>query len=217
MEIKITHISINKEYQLSKLLQVDDNPFTQFEKWFQEACAVMPLHLSNAMTLATLSKDLQPSARVVLLKEFNTDGFVFYTNYLSKKGREIIENPKVALLFWWEALERQVRIEGIAKKIDAEHSDFYFASRPKTSQIAATISQQSQELVNVEFLQTTYESVAKQYTDAETQVPRPEHWGGYVVIPRAFEYWQGRENRLHDRFQYNLLPSGKWKITRLFP
>ncbi len=197
-------------------MQVEDNPFAQFEKWFQEACAAMPLHLVNAMTLATVSTDREPTARIVLLKEFNEDGFVFYTNYLSKKSQDIAENSSVALLFWWETLEGEL-IKGAAKKISTQHSDHYFASRPKTSQIAATISQQSQELPNVEFLQTAYEAAAKQYPNAETQVPRPEHWGGYVVIPHTFEYWQGRENRFHDRFQYTLLPSSKWKITRLFP
>ncbi len=199
------------------MLQVDENPFLQFETWFQEARAAMPSHLVNAMTLATVSADNQPSSRIVLLKEYDEHGFVFYTNYHSRKGNHILENPKVALSFWWETLERQVRIEGTAEKVASDRSDLYFASRPKTSQIAASISQQSKHLPSLEFLQTSFESTVKKYQDAERVVPRPENWGGFLVRPHALEFWQGRENRLHDRFLYTLNNQKKWEISRLFP
>jgi pyridoxamine 5'-phosphate oxidase len=198
------------------LAQVDPDPLVQFDRWFQEACAAMPVNLANSMVLATAGANHQPSARIVLLKEYSAQGFIFYSNYQSRKGREIAENPHVALLFWWEALERQVRIEGKIKKLSAEKSTEYFHTRPRGAQIAALISQQSQPLPDLAAFQNHYQQRCQQYAE-ETTIPRPEHWGGYLVLPEHFEFWQGRENRLHDRFQYNKNPNGQWAITRLFP
>ncbi len=201
---------------MSQLLHVDPNPYVQFEQWFNEACELMPAKLVNAMTLATVSSDNKPSARIVLLKEFDERGFTFFTNYHSQKGLHIAYNPNVSLSFWWEKLERQVRIEGQVEKISPESSDLYFQSRPKNSQIAAIASQQSQVLLKVEELQSHYQHLISEFAAADSLVPRPPHWGGYLVKPERFEFWQGRENRLHDRFYYSL-DNGQWRITRLFP
>lgn len=198
-------------------MQVDPDPLVQFDAWFKQACEVMPTGIANAMTLATISPDNQPSARIVLLKEFNEHGFIFFTNYQSQKGQHISHNPKVCLLFWWECLERQVRIEGQASALSAELSDNYFQTRPKNSQVAAIASQQSQVLAHVEDLQLRYQNLLAEYASADTLVPRPPQWGGYIVKPEKFEYWQGRENRLHDRFQYTLNAKHNWQINRLFP
>ena len=176
----------------------------------------MPVNLVNSMVLATVSADYQPSARIVLLKEYNTDGFIFYSNYHSRKGQEIARNPQAALLFWWEALERQVRIEGKVQKLSAEKSTEYFHTRPRAAQIAALASRQSQPLLDLAEFQNNYQSLSQQYAE-EPSIPRPEHWGGYLVEPEYFEFWQGRESRLHDRFQYRKNPSNHWTITRLFP
>ena len=177
----------------------------------------MSTELVNSMVLTTVSSSCKPSSRMVLLKEYSHSGFTFYTNYESRKGLEIAENPAVSLLFWWEALERQIRIEGTARKISATQSEEYFHSRPKTSQIAATVSRQSQPLPNAEDLQTHFKNLCAEFADAETIVPRPPHWGGYTVTPERFEFWQGRVNRLHDRFEYVRDSAGNWKITRLYP
>jgi len=210
-------ININKEYLRSRLFEVNPNPYIQFQEWFREACEAMPSHLVNCMVLATCSEAKQPSARIVLLKEYNEQGFIFHTNYQSRKGLEITANSAVSLLFWWELLERQVRIDGFAEKIPAEASDDYFRSRPKTSQIAALASSQSQKLAHVEDLQEKYQKLSAEYASAESIVPRPPHWGGYIVKPQRFEFWQGRENRLHDRFEYTPEPENHWAINRLFP
>jgi len=207
----------NKEYRLGQLLQVDPDPFVQFDQWFHQAGEAMPADMVNSMVLATVSPDRQPSARVVLLKEYSPAGFVFYTNYSSRKGNDIAHNPAVSLLFWWEALERQVRIEGQAKKISAEQSERYFHTRPKSSQLATLVSKQSQVLTSREALQNQFDTVCQQYAGAELTIHRPDYWGGYIVQPERFEYWQGRENRLHDRFQYTRLPANHWQIVRLFP
>lgn len=177
----------------------------------------MPVNLVNSMVLATASLTHHPSARIVLLKEYTAEGFIFYTNYQSRKGQEIAENPQVSLLFWWEALERQVRIEGKVVKITAEKSAEYFRTRPRGSQIAAVLSHQSQNLTDLAEFQHHYQKLCRQYASAESVIPYPPHWGGYLVKPHRYEYWQGRENRLHDRFQYNLDSSGRWVISRLFP
>jgi pyridoxamine 5'-phosphate oxidase len=196
---------------------VDENPFVQFDIWFQEACQIMPAKLVNAMTLSTVSSNNHPSSRIVLLKEYTAEGFIFYTNYQSRKGIEIEQNPSVSLLFWWEALERQVRIEGEVQKLSEEQSQYYFQTRPKSSQIAALISRQSQPLENFEQFQEEFKRLSSEYADAEKIIHRPTHWGGYLVQPQRFEYWQGRESRLHDRFEYQRLKSNQWKISRLFP
>lgn len=211
------YVKINKEYRLSQLLKVDPDPFQQFDQWFREACTAIPASLANGMVLATVSADNKPSTRIVLLKEYDSHGFVFYTNYHSQKGLEIAHNSAVSLLFWWEALERQVRIEGRARKISGQQSEQYFHSRPKNSQIAAVVSQQSQPLQQVEDLQNQFQQLCALYASAETIVPHPAHWGGYLVEPEKFEFWQGRENRLHDRFQYTRTAENQWQIGRLFP
>ena len=177
----------------------------------------MSTELVNSMVLTTVSSSCKPSSRMVLLKEYSPSGLTFYTNYESRKGLEIAGNPAVSLLFWWEALERQIRIEGTARKISATQSEEYFHSRPKTSQIAATVSRQSQPLLNAQDLQTHFKNLCAEFADAETTVPRPPHWGGYTVIPERFEFWQGRVNRLHDRFEYVRDSAENWKITRLYP
>lgn len=176
----------------------------------------MPSRLVNAMVLSTVSKDHKPSSRVVLLKEWNSNGFIFYTNYQSQKGMDIQDNPWVSLLFWWEDMERQVCIEGVAERLSTEESNRYFQTRPKASQIAACASQQSRELPQLEDLEKQVEKLQMEYADEHAVVPRPEHWGGYIVKPERFEYWQGRESRLHDRFQYTRSQE-KWRISRLYP
>lgn len=169
------------------------------------------------MVLGTVSADCRPSTRIVLLKDYDHSGFTFYTNYDSRKGIEITHNPAVSLLFWWEALERQVRIEGVAQKISAAQSALYFHSRPKNSQLAALASQQSQPLHDLAELQTRYQHLCTQYARVDAIVPCPDYWGGYLVTPERLEYWQGGENRLHDRFQYTRQSSGKWDIIRQYP
>ncbi|MBS0352078.1 MAG: pyridoxamine 5'-phosphate oxidase [Proteobacteria bacterium] len=207
---------MDRQYLYGRLDQVASDPFDQFDIWFNQACMDMPLKLVNSMVLATTSNNF-PSARVVLLKEYSPEGLVFYTNYLSRKGCEISENPNVSLLFWWEAHERQVRIEGIAEKISHERSEAYFHTRPKFSQIAAMASKQSKPLENLQDFQSDYQTLLEQYASAEISLPCPENWGGYLIKPKLFEFWQGRENRLHDRFQFKLDTDGNWKISRLYP
>lgn len=193
---------------------LDANPIRQFEEWFNEAKATeMPD--PNGMSLATVGADGQPSLRTVLLKYFDTDGFVFFTNYGSRKSREIDENSKVSLMFPWIILERQVIIYGKAEKISKMESFKYFASRPKGSQIGAWVSQQSSVITSRFLLMSKFEEMKQKF--AKGEVPLPSFWGGYRVIPRAIEFWQGRENRLHDRFMYSQLEDGNWKIERLAP
>lgn len=196
------HISkIRTDYQLASLdeKETGDDPLLFFRKWFQQAEASGITEV-NAMTLATANVWGLPSARIVLLKGLDEDGFVFYTNYESEKGRQIAEEQSVALLFFWKELERQVRIEGTARKVSAAESDTYFHSRPKGSQIGATASPQSQIIDSREELEEKVKALEQQYAD--TELPRPEHWGGYRVIPEKIEFWQGRHNRLHDRIVF---------------
>jgi pyridoxamine 5'-phosphate oxidase len=207
---------VDRQYHYSRLDQVSSDPFDQFDIWFRQASLDMPHQLVNSMVLATASNNI-PSARIVLLKEYSPQGFIFYTNYLSRKGHEIAENPNVSLLFWWEAHERQVRIEGTAEKVTHHQSESYFHTRPKFSQIAAVVSQQSQPVEDWEGFQNQYQKLTEQYASAEISVPRPENWGGYLVKPKLFEFWQGRENRLHDRFLFKQNKNGNWKISRLYP
>jgi pyridoxamine 5'-phosphate oxidase len=214
MNEKIDHI--RKEYSFKKLLEseIEKDPIQQFDKWFAEALNSDIIE-ANAMTLATSSFDGVPSARTVLLKGFSEKGFVFFTNYNSFKSRQLNENPKACLLFFWKELERQVRITGIIEKTSSEESDEYFSSRPKASQIGALASPQSQVIESRKWLDDHYENLAKQLEGAT--VHRPAHWGGYVVKPVIIEFWQGRPNRLHDRIQYTLAEEGSWKIERLAP
>jgi pyridoxamine 5'-phosphate oxidase len=192
---------------------VDPNPLKQFEKWFAEALdAGVPE--TDAMTLATASADATPDARIVLLKSFDQRGFVFYTNYRSRKAREINQNEKACLLFYWLPLKRQVRIEGTVERAADKDSDEYFRSRPLGSRIGAWASEQSEVIPNREVLESRFAELAQKFGD---DVPRPPHWGGYRVKPTAIEFWQGRENRLHDRLRYRLQADGSWRIERLAP
>lgn len=192
---------------------VDPDPFKEFQKWFNEALKINP-DIANAMFLATSTKDGKPSLRTVLLKGFEESGFVFYTNYSSRKGNELKENPYASLLFFWKELERQIRIEGKTVLTSAEESDNYFHSRPFESQIAALASNQSSIIQDRDTLKAKFLSLKEKYKN-ET-VPLPEHWGGYKLIPDKIEFWQGRQNRLHDRILYTK-ENSDWKIQRLAP
>ncbi len=206
---------LRTEYKRSGLREPDahPDPVEQFRRWFDEALAA-GLHEPNAMTVATATPDGRPSARVVLLKGFDERGFVFYTNYEGRKGRELGENPGVALLFYWGELERQVRIEGRARRVSDEESDAYYASRPRGSRLGALASEQSRPVGGREVLEERLDGLEVEYGGRE--VPRPAFWGGYRVEPEVFEFWQGRENRLHDRLVYRRDGDG-WKIGRLQP
>ncbi len=190
------------------------DPIAQFRLWFDDA-----LHAgvpdANAMTLATATRTGVVSARIVLLKGFDERGFVFYTNYLSRKGRELEENPLAALVFYWQPLDRQVRVEGVVGRVTEAESDAYFRSRPVLSQIGALASPQSTPIAGREILDARFHELQAQYKNGV--VPRPEHWGGYRVAPHTVEFWQGREYRLHDRLVYRKDSNGGWKIERLAP
>lgn len=207
---------IRKDYQLKNLLETEvaPNPYTQFSIWWNQAIE-SNIDEVNAMTLATATTDGVPSARIVLLKSVEENGFVFFTNYHSRKGTELDQNPKACLVFFWKELERQVRISGTVKKLDAASSDEYFQSRPYGSRIAAWASPQSKVIASREVLEKNIQEAEKKYT--EDNIVRPQNWGGYIVEPTIVEFWQGRHNRLHDRIQYTLLNSNSWKIERLAP
>ena len=205
---------LRQEYMRETLDEHDvaRDPFAQFDRWFNEAVtAKMPM--LNSMTLATVAAGGQPSARIVLLKSADTRGFVFYTNYASRKGVELAANPVAALLFHWIELEREVRIEGRVEKVSEQESADYFASRPLGSQHAAIASPQSQVVANRAVLETRFAAAEKAHGTAP---PRPPQWGGYRVLPTALEFWQGRANRLHDRVLYTRVGE-HWKIERLAP
>lgn len=191
------------------------NPIRQFEIWFQELSAKgVSEQDAISMTLATATKDGSISARIVLLKSFDDQGFVFYTNYDSRKGGDLAENPRACLLFYWPQAWRQVRIEGAAEQVSTEESDQYFHSRPWGSKIGAWASDQSRIIANRAELEKRFEEYSWKFGD---NVPRPPHWGGYRVKPDVIEFWQGRENRLHDRLRYSLQEDGTWVIERLGP
>lgn len=194
--------------------EVDRNPFIQFEKWFKEAlsCEIPEV---NAMAVATSNKQGRPSARMVLLKQYDAKGFVFYTNYESAKGTDLKENPLAALLFFWEPLERQIRIVGTVEKVSAAESFEYFRTRPIDSQLGAWASQQSNELSSRSLLEKAFGEMLEKFKNG--QIPLPPRWGGYRVIPEEFEFWQGRESRLHDRVSYKKRTDQKWNIVRLSP
>ncbi len=198
------------------LLEADlpANPYALFAEWFLAAEAA-ELPEPSAMTLATATADGIPDARVVLLRGFDERGFVFYTNYHSRKAAELAENPHAALVLLWAPLMRQIRIEGRVEKVSAEESDAYFRSRPFGHQLGALASPQSQVIADREFLEVRLRALLEQYPE-EAEVPRPAHWGGYRVIAHAIEFWQGRANRLHDRLRYRLTVQG-WTIERLAP
>ena len=189
-----------------------NDPFALFANWIETAVAA-DVPEPNAMSLSTVDEVGQPTARIVLLRHYGADGFQFFTNYLSRKGQEITASPKVTLLFFWPQLERQVRIEGVASKVSAEASDAYFASRPYESQLGAHASAQSSIIAGPEILAGRLEELRQQYPD---DVPRPENWGGYNVVPQAIEFWQGRPSRLHDRFLFER-DNDSWRRNRLSP
>lgn len=205
---------IRKNYAQRSLSEkdTDKDAIVQFRKWWQEAIDAQ-IDEANAMTLATASVDGLPSARIVLLKGVYPEGFVFFTNYESYKGRQLAENPKACLVFFWRELERQVRITGIVQKVSAAASDEYFYSRPVESQAGAMASPQSRVIESKEWLDQRYEELS-QHPD---KIKRPDHWGGYIVKPVVIEFWQGRPSRLHDRLEYSLQDDGTWKIERLAP
>jgi len=207
---------LRREYALTGLKEsdLDSNPFMQFDKWFQQALAA-GLPEPNAMTLATATLDGKPSARVVLLKGFDEEGFLFFTNYESQKGRELAANPQAALVCYWTELERQVRIVGQVSRVSAEESEAYFQSRPLGSQLGAWASQQSEVVGGRKILEDRLERLTQEYQTKP--VPLPPYWGGYRVAPETIEFWQGRPNRLHDRLRYTLQSGNQWLIERLSP
>ncbi|HYC40558.1 MAG TPA: pyridoxamine 5'-phosphate oxidase [Chitinophagaceae bacterium] len=208
--------AIRKHYSQKTLSENDvaADPIQQFGRWWEEAVSA-EIEEVNAMTLATASLDAVPSARIVLLKGFSTEGFIFFTNYNSYKGRQLAENPKACLVFFWKELERQVRIIGLVGKLGADENDKYFHSRPLDSQVGAAASPQSEVIQSRHWLEEQFRRVEQEVR--ENQVQRPLHWGGYRVRPVIIEFWQGRLSRLHDRIQYTLEDSGRWKIERLAP
>jgi pyridoxamine 5'-phosphate oxidase len=206
---------LRKDYTLNGLTEADaaPEPIEQFQAWFSQALAAR-LPEPNAMALATVGADGQPSARVVLLKGVDEQGFVFYTNYDSRKGRELEGEARAALVFYWAELERQVRVEGVAERVSAEESDAYFASRPAGSRIGAAASPQSEVIAGRDELERRVAELSAQHPQGD--IARPAHWGGYRVRPAVVEFWQGRLSRLHDRIRYRL-DGGKWVMERLAP
>lgn len=209
--------NLRKDYDKHSLSKesVDKNPFHQFELWLFEAIDSGDDH-AHAMSLATVDEHLMPDSRIVLLRNVSYGGFTFFTNYESKKGKDLEKNNKASLLFFWTGLERQVRIVGEINKLPINESDEYFESRPFDSKVGAWVSQQSEVVASRSEIEKSFESKLKHFENKE--VPRPPHWGGYVLIPSKIEFWQGRPNRLHDRILYTLKENKKdWKIERLMP
>lgn len=208
--------NLRKDYALNSLTEseADCDPFKQFQIWFDHAVAA-GLPEPNAMTLATVTSDGLPNARMVLLKGIDDQGFRFYTNYESQKGQDLAHNPHAALVFWWGTLERQIRIQGRVEKLSDGESDRYFHSRPFGSQVGALVSQQSQVIPNRDVLEQRLEELTQKYIGQT--ISRPPYWGGYRVIPHTIEFWQGRPSRLHDRLRYRLQADQSWKIDRLSP
>ena len=218
---------IRKDYKLASLEEADvaANPIDQFTRWWNEAVASQ-IDEVNAMTLATVNAAGVPAARIVLLKGYNPNGFIFFTNYESDKGKNLAQNPNAAIVFFWKELERQIRIEGTVQKVSAEESDRYFNSRPASSRIGAWASPQSAVIENRLVIEQNVERYSSIF--ANDSIERPDHWGGYIVKPRSIEFWQGRSSRLHDRIKYTLENSAynaatdtrsdaSWKIERLAP
>jgi pyridoxamine 5'-phosphate oxidase len=214
MTLKIA--DIRREYGLAGLTEAEAaaDPVRQFATWFHQALDA-ELPDATAMTLATADSQGHPSARIVLLKSFDEGGFVFFTNYESRKGRELAENPHAALVFYWGPLDRQVRIEGTAEQVSREESQAYFTSRPEASQLGAWASRQSEVIASRELLERQLEELAAQYRDGA--IPLPPFWGGYRIRPTSMEFWQGRSGRLHDRLRYERSGDGTWRMARLSP
>lgn len=214
MDKKIADIRRDYSCQALSEQNADTNPLKQFAKWWEEAVH-SKIDEVNAMTLATASLDGLPSARIVLLKGFDENGFVFFTNYESYKGQQLAENPKACLVFFWKELERQVRITGLVKKVSEDESDEYFNSRPEGSRIGTWVSPQSRIVENRQAIDKKFIELSAKMEG--TIIRRPPYWGGYIVQPVMIEFWQGRPSRLHDRLQYTLQDDGQWKIDRLAP
>ncbi|NET55887.1 MAG: pyridoxamine 5'-phosphate oxidase [Symploca sp. SIO2E6] len=214
MGTSIADLRRDYSYEVLSETNADVLPFRQFQTWFNQALAA-GLPDPNAMTVATAGSDGKPSARIVLLKDYDERGFVFYTNYKSHKGQQLLENPWGALVFWWPQLERQVRIEGRVEQVSPRESDAYYQSRPQASQLAAWASDQSQVVDNRQVLDQRLQQLQEEYEGKE--VTRPPHWGGFRVVPVEIEFWQGRPNRLHDRLLYRLSENGSWEMVRLSP
>jgi pyridoxamine 5'-phosphate oxidase len=207
---------LRREYSTTGITREDlrDDPVEQFRAWFDQACAA-GVHEPNAMSLATVGKDGRPLLRTVLLKQYDERGFVFFTNFESRKARQIAENPEAALLFPWVVLERQVMIAGAVERISIAEATAYFITRPVGSQLAAWASPQSSVLTSRQMLEMKWNEMKQKFADGK--IPLPSFWGGYRVVPRVLEFWQGRANRLHDRFQYEKQRDGSWQIERLAP
>ncbi|MCK5835321.1 MAG: pyridoxamine 5'-phosphate oxidase [Lentisphaeria bacterium] len=208
--------NIRREYGLESLLtsKVSPCPFVQFKHWLDEAIAA-DFHDANAMVLSTVNPQGKPSSRIVLLKGLTDQGFRFFTNYESQKGQELLANPAASLVFWWDKLERQVRIEGEVRKLTPSESELYFHSRPRGSQIGAWSSPQSQTIGSPQQLQDLYQKLEDKFQGQD--IPLPPHWGGYLLVPDRIEFWQGQPSRLHDRVNYTLNESAEWVISRLAP
>lgn len=215
-QMNISVADLRQNYTRAGLSEADaaPNPFQQFSIWFAEAVSAQIIE-PNAMTLATVDAEGNPSARMVLLKGFDDRGFVFYTNYESCKGEQLKSNPSAALVFWWAELERQVRIEGKVERVSDRESDEYFHSRPRNSQLGAWVSRQSEVIDSREVLEKRLAQLEREYADKN--LPRPSHWGGFCLIPNTIEFWQGRPSRLHDRLRYRLLEDDSWVRERLSP
>ncbi len=209
--------SYRKSYEKHELLlkDVPENPMELFQKWFLEVDQFFPEDETNAMTLATIGIDGYPKSRVVLLKKYTYEGFIFYTNYESEKGKAIAKNPNVCLSFFWHGAERQIIIKGTVEKIAENLSDGYFESRPRGSQLGAIVSHQSEVIENRTILEDKLKALEQELEGKD--IPRPKFWGGFIVKPIELEFWQGRANRLHDRVRYRLQPDYNWEINRLSP
>ncbi|MGQ4434880.1 pyridoxamine 5'-phosphate oxidase [Streptomyces sp. SAS_260] len=209
---------MRKQYRVAGLdeKELADGPMEQFGRWFEEAVVQGLVYEPNAMVVSTADADGRPSSRTVLMKHYDDQGFVFYTNYDSRKARELGANPYVSLLFPWHPMARQVLVTGIARRTGRDETAAYFRTRPHGSQLGAWAGTQSSVIPSRVELESSYEELAARYPEGE-QVPVPPHWGGFRIAPQAVEFWQGRENRLHDRLRYTAQPSGSWHVERLSP